>query len=275
MKLMVLGTSSGAGKSMFSAMLCRYFTTNGVDVAPFKASNLSSNSLKTRDRGEIGLGQALQAAACNKEPTKHMNPILLKPSGKGSVDVKIAGKNMYKVSPGCRPGGETLVPHALKSYDLLASMNQMVVCEGSGSPVELNLMDYDLANLRMVRERNIPSIIVADIERGGMFAALYGTWLLTPEDLRKNLKGYVINRFRGDPSILKGGIDHIEEITGMECLGIVPYTEVDFPAEDTIKYSGKFTEDDAEKYRLALDGLIDLCKDSVDFGAIGGIASGN
>lgn len=272
---MFLGTSSGAGKSFVCALACRHFSKKGMDAVPFKASNLSLLSHRTEDGGEIGVGQALQAVASGKKPEGRMNPILLRPSGKGSIDVRVLGSSVYRISPGCKPGAESLIGHALESFDALASRHDLVVCEGSGSPVELNLMDNDVANLRMARERGIPCVIVADIERGGAFAAVYGTWLLTPEKDRGLLKGFLINRFRGDPSILWDGIGKIETMTGMECLGIIPYVDVDLPAEDSPGGGGAFRMPDSGKYLKALDAVLDACGDSVDFARMEGIASGN
>ncbi len=275
MKLMFLGTSSNAGKTLLSAVFCRYLTSKGVDTVPFKGSNLSLNSVATRDGKEIGIGQAFQAMACLKEPTGDMNPVLLKPSGKGVVQVITNGKPYANISPGCSPDTDELVRIACDSFDRLSETSEAVICEGSGSPVELNIKHRDVANLRMVRERDIPAVLVGDIERGGVFAALYGTWLLMTPEERKFMKGFIINRFRGEPSILKSGIDRIEELTGMKCLGVVPYLDLRFPEEDSMSSKrGKLVgEDVRQAFNRNLDEMISAIKDDIDFEEMERIAS--
>jgi len=277
MKLMFLGTSSNAGKTLLSAVFCRYLTKKGVDTAPFKGSNLSLNSVATRDGKEIGIGQAFQAMACSKEPTGDMNPVLLKPSGKGVIQVIINGRPYANISPGCAPDTDELVKIACESFDRLSEMHEAIICEGSGSPVELNIKNKDVANLRMVRERKIPAVLVGDIERGGVFAALYGTWLLMTPEERSYMKGFIINRFRGEPSILKSGIERIESLTGMKCLGIVPYLDLRFPEEDSMSSKrGKLEgEDIQEAFRKNLDEMIDSISDNLDFEGMEKIANIN
>lgn len=275
MKVMFLGTSSAAGKTTLVALYCRYLTKKGMRVSPFKASNLSLNSYVTDDGREIGMGQAFQAWASSREPEADMNPILLKPAGKGVIQVIVNGRPYADMSPGCPVDTDELVGFATKSFDRLAKDNEAVICEGSGSPVEINLARRDIANMRMVKERDIPAVLVGDIERGGVFAAIYGTWRLVPEEDRHYLKGFIINRFRGDDSILKSGIDRIEELTGMKCLGIVPYLNVRFPEEDTMSStSGKLEGDSVlDAYMNNLDELIDAIKDKFDFELLDKIAS--
>ncbi len=275
MKLMFLGTSSNAGKTLLSAIFCRYLTDKGVDTVPFKGSNLSLNSVATRDGKEIGIGQAFQAMACMKEPTGDMNPVLLKPSGKGVVQVITDGRPYANISPGCAPDTEELVRIACESFDRLSDAHDAVICEGSGSPVELNLKSRDVANLRMVRERKIPAVLVGDIERGGVFAAIYGTWLLMTPEEKKFMKGFIINRGRGERSILKSGIDRIEALTGMKCLGIVPYIDLRFPEEDSMSSKhGKLVGDDVRQaFNRNLDEMISSIKDDLDFAEMERIAS--
>lgn len=182
MKVMFLGTSSAAGKTTLVALYCRYLTKKGMRVSPFKASNLSLNSYVTDDGREIGMGQAFQAWASSREPEADMNPILLKPAGKGVIQVIVNGRPYADMSPGCPVDTDELVGFATKSFDRLAKDNEAVICEGSGSPVEINLARRDIANMRMVKERDIPAVLVGDIERGGVFAAIYGTWRLVPEE---------------------------------------------------------------------------------------------
>ena len=275
MKLMFLGTSSNAGKTLLSAVFCRYLSSKGIDTVPFKGSNLSLNSVATKDGKEIGIGQAFQAMACLKEPTGDMNPVLLKPSGKGVVQVITNGRPYANISPGCAPDTEELVKIACESFDRLSDAHEAVICEGSGSPVELNLKNRDVANLRMVKERHIPAVLVGDIERGGVFAALYGTWLLMTPEERKFMKGFIINRFRGEPSILKSGVDRIESLTGMKCLGIVPYLDLRFPEEDSMSSKrGKLVGDDVRQaFNRNLDEMISSIKDDLDFEEMERIAS--
>ena len=275
MKLMFLGTSSNAGKTLMSALFCRYLTDKGIDTVPFKGSNLSLNSVATRDGKEIGIGQAFQAMACCKEPTGDMNPVLLKPSGKGVVQVITNGRPYANISPGCAPDTDELVKIACESFDRLSDAHDAVICEGSGSPVEINLRNRDVANLRMVKERKIPAILIGDIERGGVFAALYGTWLLMSPEEREYMKGFIINRFRGEPSILKSGIDRIESLTGMRCLGVVPYMDLRFPEEDSMSSKrGKLVGDDVRQaFNRNLDEMISAIKDDLDLKEMERIAS--
>ena len=236
-RILVLGTSSGAGKTTFCAMLCRYLSRNGLDPVPFKGLNLSLNSYATRDGGEIGIGQAFQAWSAGLEPETDMNPVLLKPCGGGVTQLVLNGRpaqDVFSSAPMDRAGA---MDEAVKAFSRLSKEHGFVVCEGSGSPVELNIMDGDIANVGLMRRLGVPAILVGDIERGGVFAAIYGTWRLLPDDIRPLLKGFVINRFRGDASILEDGIRRIEELTGMRCLGVLPYVDLRFPEEDSLSDS--------------------------------------
>lgn len=258
MKVLVLGTSSGAGKTTFTAMMCRYLSTHGHDPAPFKGSNLSLNSYATADGGEIGMGQAFQAWACGSEPVTDMNPVLLKPSGNGRIQLVLNGRPHSDISRES-PMDKALVLRTVhEAFDRLSAEHNIVVCEGSGSPVELNLMERDVANTGLMRELSVPAVIVGDIERGGVFAAIYGTWRLMPDELRPLLKGFVINRFRGDASILGPGIERIEELTGMRCLGVLGYEFLRFPEEDSLSVSdGRFEGDDPlQAYLDNLDEMV-------------------
>jgi len=248
MTLIFLGTSSGAGKTTLTAMYCRHLSSKGRKAVPFKASNLSLNSFVTKEGKEIGMGQAFQAWASGIEPTGNMNPILLKPSGDGNIQLILNGELHSDISKGHPMDVKHATAEACKAFDELREEYDMVICEGSGSPAELNLRDRDIANIGMVRERKIPAVLVGDIERGGVFAALYGTWLLFPDDLKPYLKGFVINLFRGDAEILKKGTDRIEELTGMRFLGVVPRLELKFPEEDSLsRTDGKLVGSDVKK----------------------------
>ncbi|MDR1690443.1 MAG: cobyric acid synthase [Candidatus Methanoplasma sp.] len=273
MKVIFLGTSSGAGKTTVTAMYCRYLKRKGVNVAPFKALNLSLRSSVTKDGLEIGTGQALQAIMSEIEPNIDMNPILLKPSGNGKIRTIVNGEE-WDTSIKTN-GAEASLKKACAAFDRLSAGYEAVVCEGSGSPVELNMMDRDIANIGIMRERKIPAVLVGDIERGGVFAALYGTWLLMPEDVRPLLKGFIINRFRGDPSILAGAIDRIEKLTGMRFIGTIPYADVKFPEEDSLSENGDGSYDNtAEALIKRMDSLLsETEKYGFDMGKIKDISS--
>ncbi len=238
MKIIFIGTSSGAGKTTIAALYCRYLYKKGIKVAPFKASNLSLNSYVTKNGKEIGMGQAFQAWASDIEPTEDMNPVLLKPSGNNTIQLILKGEPFMDISEQNPMDIEMVMEKVCESFDRLSKEYDAVVCEGSGSPVELNLMNRDLANLGMLRERSISAVLIGDIERGGVFAAIYGTWRLMPDEQKHLLKGFIINRFRGDGSILKSGIEKIEKLTGMKCLGIMPYLNLKFPEEDSMSDMG-------------------------------------
>ncbi len=262
MALMLWGTSSNAGKTTVSAGICRYLARKGRSVAPYKASNLSLNSIVTDGGAEIGIGQAIQAWACRIDPEGDMNPILLKPAGKGVIQYVVNG-SVY--TDGIPDYGKKLQV-ACEAYDRISARFDDIVCEGSGSPAEVNMTDRDVANIGIVRERKMNVVLVADIERGGVFAALYGTWLLIPEDIRPQMKGFIINRFRGEASILKSAIDRIEELTGMKCLGVLPYRRIILPEEDTMsaKASSGGYDDIRKAYEDSLELLADLIEENLD-----------
>ena len=274
MRVLVLGTSSGAGKTTVCAMICRHLMREGLNPVPFKALNLSLNSYATRDGGEIGIGQAFQAWSCGLEPETDMNPILLKPSGGGVIQMVLRGKPHQDVTKDCPMDRAAAMDAAAEAYARLSSEHGFVVCEGSGSPAELNLMERDIANVGLMRRLEIPAILVSDIERGGVFAAIYGSWLLIPEDVRPLVKGFVINRFRGEPSILRSGIEEVERLTGMRCLGVLPYMHLRFPDEDSLSSSeGKLEGSDARSaFMDNMDELTDACERELDFEALEEIA---
>ena len=274
MRVLVLGTSSGAGKTTVCAMICRHLMREGLDPVPFKALNLSLNSYATRDGGEIGIGQAFQAWSCGLEPETDMNPVLLKPSGGGVIQMVLRGKPHQDVTKDCPMDRAAAMDAAAEAYARLSSEHGFVICEGSGSPAELNLMERDIANVGLMRKLGIPAVLVGDIERGGVFAAIYGTWLLIPEDVRPLVKGFVINRFRGEPSILRSGIEEVERLTGMRCLGVLPYMHLRFPDEDSLSSSeGKLEGSDARSaFMDNMDELTDACERELDFEALEEIA---
>jgi adenosylcobyric acid synthase len=222
---MVLGTSSHVGKSLLTTGLCRIFAQHGHRVAPFKSQNMSLNSAATIEGLEIGRAQALQAEAAGVAPSVHMNPILIKPSGESSSQVVVHGKIWGKVTAADyhQRRVEELLPAVCESYETLASQYDVIIQEGAGSPAEINLKQHDIANMRMAEMADAHCLLVGDIDRGGVFASLLGTLeLLEPEE-RERIRGFAINKFRGDVNLLDPGIRMIEERVQKPCLGVVPY----------------------------------------------------
>ncbi|USH05685.1 cobyric acid synthase [Grimontia kaedaensis] len=234
--LMVQGTTSDAGKSVIVAGLCRILSRRGVKVAPFKPQNMALNSAVTHDGGEIGRAQAFQAFACGIEPTVHMNPILLKPSTDSAAQVIVQGKAVDAMNTiGFQSYKAFAMPPVLESFEKLTAEYDCVLIEGAGSPAEVNLRENDIANMGFAEEADVPVIIVADIDRGGVFAHLVGTLDCLSQSERDRVVGFVINRFRGDISLLEPGLDWLEEKTGKPVLGVVPYLQgLMLDAEDAI-----------------------------------------
>lgn len=233
--IMVQGTMSNAGKSLIVAGLCRIFYKDGYKVAPFKSQNMALNSYITEDGLEIGRAQAMQAEACGIEPTVYMNPILLKPTTDMGSQVIVNG-----VSIGNMPAMEyfqykkKLIPEVLKAYEKLASENDIIVVEGAGSPAEINLKANDIVNMGLAKLLDAPVLLVGDIDRGGVFAQLYGTVELLESDERARIKGMIINKFRGDKEILKPGLNMIGDKCHINVVGVVPYIKVDIEDEDSL-----------------------------------------
>ncbi|MGL6260438.1 cobyric acid synthase [Vibrio sp. WXL210] len=237
--LMVQGTTSDAGKSVLATGLCRVLTRKQIAVAPFKPQNMGLNSAVTSDGGEIGRAQALQAYACGIEPTTDMNPILLKPNTNTGSQVIVQGKalqNMDAVSyHAFKP---KVMKYAIESFERLKLQYDTIVVEGAGSPAEINLRDHDIANMGFATAVDAPVIIVADIDKGGVFAHLFGTLALLSESEQQRVVGFVINRFRGDVALLKSGLDWLEERTGKPVLGVLPFLHgLMLEAEDAINVS--------------------------------------
>jgi len=243
MSLFVVGSASHVGKSVTVAAICRCMVRRGIGIAPFKSQNMSLNSYVTPDGGEIGMAQAVQAIAAKVTPHTDMNPILLKPKGDCISQVVLHGRP-YKDIHITAYYQETpeLLKKALESFQRLESSFGQVVVEGAGGAAELNLYDRDIANTQLARILHLPIILVADIERGGVFAQIYGTIELLPEDIRHLVKGIIINKFRGDPSIFAPGVKKIEELTGVPVLGIVPYFTIPLPSEDSLSIGDKKTK---------------------------------
>ncbi len=233
---MIQGTSSSAGKSSVTAGFLRYFANKGLNCSPFKPQNMSLNSYVTDDGFEIARSQSMQAEAAGIKPTKFMNPILIKPSENNLMHLIVNGKffgNMTFQEYNSKKA--QFIKVIKKSFEELLDKNDIVIIEGAGSPAEINLYDADVANMGFAELYDIPVILVADIERGGVFASIYGTIMLLPDKWKKLIKGFVINKFRGDESILKPGIEIIEKKIGILCLGVVPYIKnLYIEAEDSL-----------------------------------------
>ena len=223
--IMVLGTASHVGKSLLTAALCRIFRRHGYRVAPFKAQNMSLNSAATPEGLEIGRAQALQAEAAGLPATVHMNPILIKPTGDAHSQIIVRGKIWKHLTAGeyHQSRVEELVPIVRESYEFLAAQNDVIILEGAGSPTEINLKAHDVVNMRMAELADARCLLVGDIDRGGVFASLLGTLELLEPPERARIRGFVINKFRGDIGLLMPGICAIEERVGKPCLGVVPF----------------------------------------------------
>ncbi len=234
--LMLVGTSSSAGKSLLVTALCHSFARRGIRVAPFKAQNMSNNAAVCPDGAEIGRAQAVQAAAAGLQPTVDMNPILIKPEGNARSQVILMGSPWHTFDArDYYPRKEELWAHVTASLDRLRAEYDLVIIEGAGSPVEMNLKPTDIVNMSVARYAQAPTLLVGDIDRGGIFPQLLGTyWLLDPDE-QDLLKGFIVNKFRGDLSLFEDGIDILEERSGVPVLGVMPYlTDLYIPEEDSV-----------------------------------------
>jgi adenosylcobyric acid synthase len=241
---MILGTASHVGKSIITAGLGRILADEGFRVAPFKAQNMSLNSAATPDGSEIGRAQALQAEACRLAPAVDMNPILIKPRSDTGSQVVLLGKVWGQVTAADYHTHqvEQLFPTVLQSYRRLASQYDVVLLEGAGSPAEINLRDHDIVNLRMARAADASCLLVGDIDRGGVFASLLGTLELLEPAERELFKGFLINKFRGDRSLLQPGVEMMERRLGLPCVGVVPFLRgVGLDEEDGVAIEDRLT----------------------------------
>lgn len=266
--IMVQGTSSGVGKSIFSTALCRIFKQDGYKVAPFKAQNMSSNFHILENGYKMARSQAICAYACGIEPNFTMNPILLMPKGK-DTEIYLNGK--YK---GTMDGFKyknikmEFFDEVLKSFNKLYNENDIVVIEGAGSPVELNLIETDIVNMGFARKVKSPVLLISDITRGGVFASLYGTVKLINESDRSLIKGLVINKFKGNTRYFKNGEKIIEEICEKDVLGVIPYFQINIEDEDSLTDDGKIKtkeslmENLTEDYMQYLHKEFDLLADN-------------
>ncbi len=242
--LLVAGTTSDAGKTVVVTALCRAFARRGLRVAPYKAQNMSNNSMVVSglaSTGEIGRAQWVQALAAGAEPEVAMNPVLLKPGGDRKSHVVVMGRPGGTVSSRDFVDGRAhLAEAAFAAYDDLASRHDLVICEGAGSPTEINLRGSDYVNMGLARHADMPVIVVGDIDRGGVFAAMYGTVALLEAADQRLVAGFVVNKFRGDPSLLSPGLDHLEELTGRRVHGVLPWhPDVWLDSEDALDLGGR------------------------------------
>ena len=235
MNIMIQGTMSNAGKSLLAAGLCRVLKQDGYRVAPFKSQNMALNSFITKDGGEMGRAQVVQAEAAGIEPDTRMNPILLKPTTDVGSQVIVNGQvrgNMQAMEYFHRK--RDYIPAVLEAYNSLNSEYDVIVIEGAGSPAEINLKQDDIVNMGLAKLVDAPVLLVGDIDRGGVFAQLYGTVALLEEDERRRIKGVVVNKFRGDRAILEPGLKTLEQLCGIPVAGVIPYAHVDIDDEDSL-----------------------------------------
>lgn len=248
--IMIQGTMSNAGKSLLAAGLCRIFQQDGYRVAPFKSQNMALNSYITEEGLEMGRAQVMQAECCKIPPSVKMNPILLKPTNDVGSQVIVNGEVLGTMSArDYFSYKKRLIPEIMKAYDALAAENDIIVIEGAGSPAEINLKQDDIVNMGMAKLAKAPVLLVGDIDRGGVFAQLIGTVMLLEEDEKEMVKGLIINKFRGDKTILDPGIEMLEERAGISVVGVAPYMRLQVEDEDSL--TERFSKDQEI-------GLIDL-----------------
>jgi adenosylcobyric acid synthase len=266
--IMVQGTTSGAGKSTIVIGLCRLFSDRGYNVAPFKAQNMSSNFFTTSSGSKMALVQAIQAVAARKEPDPRMNPILLKPLGQYRSTVFLNGRFYSEMF--AKDYYEKFVLQqgfmmVLKALESLRSENDIIVIEGAGSPSEINIAKYDIANMLLAQEVGAPVIIVADIERGGCFASIVGTTQLLKQAHRELVKGFLINKFRGDITLLAPAIKEVQKMIKKRILGILPKIEFNLPEEDSLVGSMTRKSDvPRESWNWQIDLIAKAIKESID-----------
>jgi len=240
--LMIQGTSSGCGKTTLVTALCRIFSNLGYQVAPFKAQNMSSNAYNIKETSDqIAVAQAIQAIASRKKPDLRMNPILLKPIGDYRSKIVLGGKYYDEMNARAYYAKFVLqkgFPFAVMNLDSLRRENDLVIIEGAGSPAEVNILKYDIANMILANEVRTPVILASDIERGGCFASIVGTIRLLQPNYRALIKGFIINKFRGDKRLLNPAIKVVQKITRRRFFGVVPKVDFSLPNEDSLDIQG-------------------------------------
>jgi len=268
--LMIQGTTSDAGKSILVTALCRILARHQRRVVPFKPQNMALNSAVTADGGEIGRAQAVQAEACYLKPTVAMNPILLKPNSDQGSQVIVNGKaigNMNATS--YHEYKPRLLPIVLEAHAKLREEFEFVLVEGAGSPAEINLREHDIANMGFAEAVDCPVIIVADIDRGGVFAHLYGTWALLSESEQNRIAGFVINRFRGDVRLLEPGLRWLEQKTSVPVLAVIPYVhQLHIEAEDSISQSQTLQREKKDQVLKVVVPMYPRASNHTDFDAM-------
>jgi len=266
-RIMIQGTTSSAGKSMTAMALCRIFSKDGYNVYPFKSQNMSREYSFTPDGKKISVAQAIQAVAAGKKPHVNMNPILLVPDTNTGSQVIVHGQEM-----GLMEAREyfqyrkTLKENIRETYEKIQNESDIVVIEGAGSPAEINLRQDDIVNMGMAEMADAPVLLVTDIDRGGAFAALYGTVMLLEPEERKRIKGMIINKFRGDKTLLDPGIEMIQKKLGIPVVGVVPYTIMDIADEDSIiegKEKSEFDIEDIERLESEIERFSQVVRDSL------------
>lgn len=266
-RIMIQGTTSSAGKSMTAMALCRIFSKDGYNVYPFKSQNMSREYSFTPDGKKISVAQAIQAVAAGKKPHVNMNPILLVPDTNTGSQVIVHGQEM-----GLMEAREyfqyrkTLKENIRETYEKIQNESDIVVIEGAGSPAEINLRQDDIVNMGMAEMADAPVLLVTDIDRGGAFAALYGTVMLLEPEERKRIKGMIINKFRGDKTLLDPGIEMIQKKLGIPVVGVVPYTIMDIADEDSIiegKEKSEFDIEDIERLESEIEKFSQVVRDSL------------
>ncbi len=273
--LMIQGTGSHVGKSVLTAALCRLFLRRGLRVAPFKAQNMSNNSFVTPDGKEIGRAQAVQAAACRLAPRADFNPILIKPESDTTAQIVVGGEVGGSLS--AKDFGRVRREYwctVQEAFQRLSEAFDVVVLEGAGSPAEVNLRGCDVVNMQMAQYAAAPVLLVGDIERGGVFASLVGTWALLDANDRRHLRAFAINKFRGDADLLTDGITRVTRETGLPCAGVLPHWgDLEVPEEDTLGWDGWQRRTSQREDRVVI-GIADLpgISNFTDFEALAGEA---
>lgn len=272
---MIQGTSSGAGKSTLVAGLCRIFSDAGYSVAPYKAQNMSSNLYQTEDGGRMARAQAIQAVAARTQPQVRMNPVLLKPLGDYRSEVLVNGRfyaEMHAKDYYEKFALQQGLPIALRALEGLRKEHDVVVMEGAGSPAEVNIAKYDIANMLVAEKAKTPVVIVADIERGGCFASIVGTMQLLKAKHRALVKGFLINKFRGDQSLLQPAIDQTYKMTKKRVLGVIPKIDFDLPEEDSLTGGPGRPDLPQESWDWQIDLLAKAIRESVDISKLEEVA---
>ena len=256
--IMLQGTGSDVGKSLLAAGLCRALVRRGLTVRPFKSQNMSNNAAVTPDGGEIGRAQALQARACGVAPSVHMNPVLLKPQSDIGAQLVVQGVVRGNFNARAfQPVKKALMKEVLESFEITKTGADIVVVEGAGSAAEVNLRENDIANMGFATAAQVPVLLIADIDRGGSIASLVGTWSLLPDEERALLRGYIINRFRGDASLFDDGLKIIGDETGLPSMGVLPYLSAarNLPQEDAMSLENREATADSGRIKIAVPRL--------------------